>query len=90
MKYVAGENGRNLEKTYPDSVSSNTKHIWSDRDANSVSHRWEASVYLFAPRSRLRLIIIIIIIITITIINYLLSLRVSCISFSVMIIKSTV
>ena len=75
MKYVAGEKVRNPEKTYPVSVSSNTKLIWSDRDANSVSHRWEASVYLFAPRSRLRLIIIIfiiIIIIIIIIIYYLL------------------
>ena len=26
MKFLAGENGRNPEKTYPDSVSSTTKH----------------------------------------------------------------
>ena len=37
MKFMAGENGKNPEKkTYPDSVSSTKKPIWSDRDANPV------------------------------------------------------
>ena len=44
MKSVLGENGRNPEKTYPDSVSSTTKPTWSDRDANSGPQRWEVRV----------------------------------------------
>ena len=33
MKFVAEENGRNLEKIYPGSVSFTTKSTWSERGA---------------------------------------------------------
>ena len=36
MKFVAGETGETLTKSYPDSVSPTTKPTWSDRDANSA------------------------------------------------------
>ena len=37
MKYMAGENVRNLPRLY----FSPTKTMWSDRDANSGPQRWE-------------------------------------------------
>ena len=40
--YSRGKIGETTRKTYPDSVSSSTKPIWSDRDANSGPQRWEA------------------------------------------------
>ena len=39
MKFVTGENGRNPEKTHPNSVSSITKSTRSDRDTNSEPQR---------------------------------------------------
>ena len=42
MNFVVGENERNPEKTYTDSVSS-TKPTWSDRDANSWLQRQGAA-----------------------------------------------
>ena len=44
MKFVAGGNGRNPKKTYPDSVSSTKKLTWNDRDMNSGSQRWKESI----------------------------------------------
>ena len=44
MKFVTGENGRNPEKNYLDSVSSTKKTTWSVRDAISGPQRWEVSV----------------------------------------------
>ena len=48
------EDGRNTEKkkTYSDSVSSTTKHTYSDRDANSGPSAGRRSSNSFAPRSR--------------------------------------
>ena len=37
IKFVKGE------KSYPDPISSTTKHTWSGRDANSGPQRWEKS-----------------------------------------------
>ena len=39
MKFVVGEYGINIEKTYPDSISSITKPTLSYRDANSGHQR---------------------------------------------------
>ena len=43
MKFVAGENCRNPEKTYPQSVSFTTKHTWCDRDRNQGCSSAEGS-----------------------------------------------
>ena len=45
MKFVAEENWRNPEKTYPHSLSSTKKLIWRDRDVILEPQRWEACVY---------------------------------------------
>ena len=55
-----GKREKPREKLTLDSVSSTTKPTWSDRDANSRSQQWEASVYPLVQRSHLHLFYVII------------------------------